>query len=89
MRRLMHQAEEFLAGKPFTPLTFLTRDKDAAYFDEILRRHHGLMATYVKDRDGNPLKPYGNPRSPINAGMHGLFFSAKVGPGGKGGTQGA
>ena len=34
------------------------------------------MRKYIKDRDGNPKKPYGNPMNPINGVLEGLFFSA-------------
>ena len=47
------------------------RNKSEQYFSDITSKHGGVMKTYLKDASGDP-------RSPINGEINGLFFMSKV-----------
>ena len=75
MTVLMKKAEVFLQnytdykGKDF--LLYITRDQTKEYFRKIYTEKGGNMTKHLKDG-------YGNPKSPINRRLKGLFFSARV-----------
>lgn len=50
------------------------RNKPQHYFDDIFANHGGIMEVYIKDNSGDP-------GSPINGKLNGLFFMASVEPG--------
>ena len=45
------------------------RNKPSSYWDDTFKQHNGIMKPYLKDNNGDP-------RSPINGKINGLFFSA-------------
>jgi len=51
--------------------TWFYRNKSAQYFSNVTSKHGGVMKTYIKDASGDP-------RSPINGEIKGLFFMSKV-----------
>lgn len=53
---------------------YFYRNKPQHYFDDIFSNHNGLMEVYIKDNSGDP-------GSPINGRINGLFFMASVEPG--------
>ena len=53
------------------PCKWLYRNKPKAYFDEIIYWKGGLMEATTKDQSGDP-------RSPINGRIKGIFFTASV-----------
>lgn len=53
---------------------YFYRNRDPDYFAAILAKPNCLMETLAKDNSGDP-------RSPINGRLHGLFFLASVEPG--------
>lgn len=64
------------AGSNSVPVRWFYRNKRRKYFDEILSEHNGIMRPYIKDDSGDP-------GSPINGRLNGLFFTASVKPGSK------
>jgi len=53
-----------------TPCVWLYRNRWKSYFRDIFATHGGIMKVYVKDNSGDPA-------SPINGQINGLFFMAK------------
>ncbi|XP_061167012.1 phytanoyl-CoA hydroxylase-interacting protein-like [Saccostrea echinata] len=51
----------------FAPVPYFWRDKPSKYWNEI----GGLMIPYLKNSNGDP-------RSPINGNIHGLFFNCSI-----------
>ena len=70
LERLLSKAEEFVVGGDEICHTFY-RDKDSIYFDDIRMNKSGNMQVYRKDH-------HGDPKSPINDRINGLFFSTNV-----------
>jgi hypothetical protein len=50
---------------------FLYRNKSPSDFAKVMTDHGGIMKPYIKDNSGDPL-------SPINNQINGLFFMAEV-----------
>jgi hypothetical protein len=50
---------------------FFYRDKTTKYFQDIMTQNNGLMQVYEKDF-------HGDPKSPINGRLDGLFFSVNI-----------
>ena len=71
VRRLYDAAEKYKSshGDTSVQCNWLYRNKDQAYFDSIQTRGRGVMQTELKDHGGDP-------RSPINGKLQGLFFLA-------------
>lgn len=55
----------------FVPCGYFYRDKPKEYFDEIFYNRGGVMTVYTKNRNGDPA-------SPINGQIDGLFFNVNV-----------
>lgn len=72
----LHRKAITYAGSKSVPVKCLYRNKPRKDFDEILSEHNGIMKPYVKDKSGDP-------GSPINGRLNGLFFTASVKPGSK------
>ena len=68
--QLRAKAVAFLNGKKQV-VNVLYRNRPAAYFEDILLNHRGNMIPYKKDFNGDPA-------SPINGTVDGLFFSANT-----------
>ncbi len=71
LRCLLRRAEDFLShgSRNFKPVNMMVRNKPLLYFEEIFYQHNYMMETYLKDNNGDP-------GSPINGQLEGLFFSA-------------
>lgn len=76
MRKLLKKAENYCNGD-MVLCKWLYRNKNKEYFDYIIERNGGIMEPVMKDRSGDP-------RSPINCRVWGVFFTAKA----KRGTEG-
>src|SRR5688572_928787 len=74
--RQLHQIAVANVGQRSAPCVWLYRNKKPEYFDDILQNHEWIMKPYPKDNSGDP-------RSPINGRIDGLFFMASVQPGSK------
>lgn len=61
-----HEVDEIEA----TPCTWLYRDKDRKYFDDVFYSNAGVMKPTVKDRSGDQA-------SAINDRLSGIFFMTK------------
>ena len=72
MRQLFLKAVAYDSSKglPKLPMRYLYRNKPRAYFADILGKD-GIMYKYTKHQSGDP-------RSPINESLEGLFFRANV-----------
>lgn len=70
LQSLYDKARSF-AGSRSAPCVWLYRNKPPKYFEDILLNRGGIMEVYVKDNSGDP-------GSPINGRIHGLFFMASV-----------
>ena len=68
VRRLHDAAEKYCSSGYKLPCNWLYRNKDHAYFESI-KSSGGVMRTELKDNGGDP-------RSPINGQVRGLFFLA-------------
>jgi len=67
---LLHTAAiQYCANSSVTVCNWLYRNKPSAYYEEIFQEHCGIMRAYVKDNSGDPA-------SPINGRIKGLFFMA-------------
>jgi hypothetical protein len=53
-----------------SPCNWLYRNQSESYFESILRNNRGLMEVVIKDNSGDP-------GSPINGKLKGLFFMAR------------
>ncbi len=53
------------------PCRWFYRNKPFEYFQDIERNHHNVMKVYIKDNNGDPA-------SPINGTIKGLFFGVNV-----------
>ena len=61
---------EEISHKPMLPMQYLYRNKPTDYFKKIATNGH-VMKKYIKDNSGDP-------KSPINGKLNGLFFMANV-----------
>lgn len=68
--QLLKQAVAHCSRGNVEPCVWLYRNKDKNYFENIIKQHHGMMTVRLKDLNGDPL-------SPINGRISGLFFSAR------------
>lgn len=57
----------------FFPIGSFYRNKPHEYFLKMMRKDGGIMKVYLKDNNGDP-------RSPINGHINGLFFAASIDP---------
>jgi hypothetical protein len=65
-------SKNLTSGRPnFYPCSYLYRTKTPDYFQTIASDYDNIMKPYIKDNNGDPL-------SPINGRINGLFFSANV-----------
>jgi len=71
LRRLRDAAAKHVRDLSYdkTPCNWLYRNKDHWYFEQIKTFSGGVMSTIMKDHGGDP-------RSPINGQLRGLFFLA-------------
>ena len=71
LRRLYDMAVRCISRGNITPCVWIYRNRWKSYFDEILTTaKNGVMEVYKKDNSGDPA-------SPINGQIKGLFFMAK------------
>ena len=70
LARLLSKAEKFVGSNNEICHTFY-RDKNSGYFDDISVNKNGDMQVCRKDH-------HGDPKSPINGRINGLFFSTNV-----------
>ena len=61
---------DVMSSNPMLPMKYLYRNKPMDYFDKIATNGH-VMEKYIKDNSGDP-------KSPINGKLDGLFFMANV-----------
>jgi hypothetical protein len=73
LKKLLRKAEDFVSGNT-EMCHYFYRDKKESYFDDLRKYEKGSMVVYRKDHRGDP-------KSPINGRMDGLFFSTNVGYG--------
>ena len=73
LRQLLAKSERFMSmkGCNMKETPFFYRDKTLRYFQDIMLHNNGLMEVYVKDF-------HGDPKSPINGRLNGLFFSVNI-----------
>ena len=71
LKRLMVKAEQYISN--WLPVRFAYRNKPCAYFQKIMYESHGIMEVYLKDNNGDP-------GSPINGKIKGLFFAVRPDP---------
>lgn len=67
LTRLLDRALQFCSRNSYVHCPWLYRNKSHEYFDVIDRFNFGIMETYLKDNSGDP-------GSPINGHLAGLFF---------------
>jgi hypothetical protein len=70
LEKLLRKAEAF-DSSPIRRCLYFYRDKNRAYFSNIRQNDGGTMKVYRKDF-------HGDPKSPINGRMCGLFFCTNV-----------
>jgi hypothetical protein len=70
LRSLRDKARNYCDGKSTSPCNWLYRNQSKPYFEDILRNKRGLMEVVTKDYSGDP-------GSPINGNLKGLFFMAR------------
>jgi hypothetical protein len=70
LRSLRDKARNYCYGKSTSPCNWLYRNQSESYFENILRNNRGLMEVVTKDNSGDP-------GSPINGKLKGLFFMAR------------
>jgi len=70
MERLHQMAVSNCSRYSITPCVWLYRNRQKSYFQKILTANNGIMTVYEKDNSGDPA-------SPINGQIKGLFFMAK------------
>jgi len=70
LRRLHQIAASSCRISNITPCVWLYRNRWKSYFQGIFTTHGGIMKVYAKDNSGDPA-------SPINGQINGLFFMAK------------
>ena len=75
MKILLSQAENYCDGE-MVPCNWLYRNKPEEYFSEIFHQNEGIMEPTWKDSNGDP-------KSPINDRIEGIFFTASVSRGSK------
>ena len=71
LTRLMIKAEQYISD--WLPVRFAYRNKPCAYFQNIMYKKGGVMEVYLKDHNGDP-------GSPINGQIKGLFFAVRPDP---------
>ena len=71
MSERMAKAERYIRYGFMADCTYFMRDKSDDYFNDIEQSRNGIMEPYTKD-------DHGDPRSPINSNLKGLFFSVSV-----------
>ncbi len=70
LQELMSRASAFTKFE-MNPCSWIYRNASQEYFDAISAEKQNIMEVYVKDNNGDPA-------SPINGAIKGLFFSANV-----------
>ncbi len=70
LNKLMTKASDY-AGDKMNPCQYFYRNKSRKYFQQIEDEHRSNMKVRTKDNNGDP-------RSPINGALEGLFFCVKV-----------
>ena len=65
--------QNILPTNDFIACLYFFRDKFSDYWDEILQKEGGIMKPYLKRNNGDPA-------SPINDALRGLYFSTRVDP---------
>ena len=73
LNELLTRARNFIHDVKPTPISVLYRNKPSDYFSDIITNRNGVMEVYDKDHSGDP-------GSPTNGQIQGLFFSTAVNP---------
>ncbi|XP_046370923.2 phytanoyl-CoA hydroxylase-interacting protein-like isoform X2 [Haliotis rufescens] len=71
LERLKEKAELFVSDPYTHEVKVMFRNKPREKMDDIMENKNGLMEKYIKDRNGDP-------HSPINNNIDGLFFSVSL-----------
>jgi len=73
LKTLMKRVDRIDRSKQFQQVIWVYRDKPEHFFTKAIRQHGGVMKMYKKDHSGDP-------RSPINGEIDGLFFATNQPP---------
>jgi Phytanoyl-CoA hydroxylase-interacting protein C-terminus len=69
LKQLYAKALDYADGEDATECCWLYRNQSEEYFNNVLSIWNGQMKVHMKDQSGDP-------RSPINGRLRGLFFLA-------------
>ena len=73
LEQLLIKAKQYRNVSKWLPVRFAYRNKPRSYFTNTTKENDGIMEVYLKDNNGDP-------GSPINGQIKGLFFAVRPDP---------